>query len=386
MIRLFAALVMLATGAQAQVAVAPERSEISDGWRSLRIELGLAQIVPYRVFTLDDPRRLVLDLQGVEWNSLEAAALVDSDRVSAVRFGPMRPGWGRMVLDLAEPLGPQEVEMRQSDAGADLRVLMRPVSAEAFAASAGAPPDPGWEDLAESDPMRFAPAPEGVFTVVIDAGHGGIDPGAERGGVREADLMLVLAQEVAAQINGEGDLRAIKTREQDSFVSLSGRITLARAAGADLFISLHADALEVDEARGASVYTLATGGGDAATQRMVERHERGDLLAGVDLELAEDRVAAVLMDMARARTGPQGEEFADVLVAELRRAGVPLNSRPRRQGQLAVLAAADFPAVLLETGFLSNSRDRALLVSEAGRARLRDGIAMAITRWARDRQ
>lgn len=372
-------LMLLASGAAAQVTVDPARSAVKDGWWELRVELGLSEIVPYRVFTLDDPRRLVLDFANVDWAGVTPEALLSGDRAAAVRFGPFRPGWSRMVVDLAEPLVVTEAGMRATDAGADLTVVLERTSAEDYAAAAGPPPDPGWDRMAAVDPLVRAPVPDtGDFIVVIDPGHGGIDPGAQRGGVNEADLMLLFGQEVAAQLNALPGVQAVLTREADVFVPLFTRMTLARNAGADLFISLHADALEEDEAMGASVYTLATDGGGRAAAQMVERHERGDLLAGVDLSQQGDRVATVLMDLARAETGPQAQRFADLLVAAMSAEGVRLNSRPRREGQLAVLSAADFPSVLLEAGFLSSGADRAALASPEGRARFVRAIARAV--------
>lgn len=379
MIRLFCLLLLLASPSAAQVQIDPARSSVEDDWRNLNVTLGLSDIAPYRVFSLDDPRRLVVDFQGVAWHRVRAEELLKPGRAVALRFGPMRPGWSRMVVDLAVPLAVDEVEMARVDDGATLDITLRPVSDQEFADRAGAPPDPGWEAFGALDPVTIAPTPDGVLTVVIDPGHGGIDPGAERDDVREADVMLLLGQEVAQALNSVDGVRAVLTREDDIFVPLSARLTIAREAGADLFISLHADALEEDEARGASVYTLATGGGDRAARRMVERHERGDLLAGVDLEATGDRVVTVLMDLARAQTGPEGKRFADDLVRALRAADVPVNSRPRREGQLAVLVAADFPSVLIETGFLSNDRDRSLLSSRAGRARIVAAITAVVS-------
>jgi N-acetylmuramoyl-L-alanine amidase len=160
-------------------------------------------------------------------------------------------------------------------------------------------------------------------------------------------------------------------------------MTFARQVGADLFLSLHADALGDADVRGASVYTLSSDGGDAAAQRIVERHERGDLLAGVDLNDAEDRVATTLMDMARARTGPEGVRIADALAAAMQAQGVPMNSRPRREGQFVVLTAAGFPSVLIEAGFLSNAQDRAFLATPEGRARIIRAIRDTVVLLAR---
>ena len=159
-------------------------------------------------------------------------------------------------------------------------------------------------------------------------------------------------------------------------------MTIARAAGAGVMLSLHADALDDDVTRGASAYTLNAEGEDRAAQRMAERHERGDLLAGLDLTGQDDRVATVLMDMARAETAPASDRLADALVAGLRGAGAAVNSRPRREGRLAVLNAADFPSVLLEAGFLSSAADRAVLTSADGRASIVAGIVAALQDWA----
>ncbi len=383
MIRWVCALLVLATGAWAQASVDPARSAIKDGWWTLRVELGLSKIVPYRVFTLDDPRRLVLDFEGLDWAGVTPAALLDGDRALAVRVGPFRPGWSRMVIDLAEPLAVAEAGMRADPAGAELTVVLERTDAQGFADAAGAPPDPGWDAMAAVDPVDGGPAPNsGDFVVVIDPGHGGIDPGAQRDGINEADLMLMFAQEVAAQLQALDGVQVVLTREADVFVPLFTRMSIARAVGADLLISLHADALEEDEATGASVYTLSSDAGDRAAAQMVERHERGDLLAGVDLAEQGDRVATVLMDLARADTGPEGQRFADALVAAMAAEGVRLNSRPRREGRFAVLSAADFPSVLLEAGFLSSSTDRAALASAEGRARFARAIVVAVAALA----
>lgn len=383
MIRWLCTWLFLTSGAWAQASVDPSRSAIKDGWWSLRVELGLSQIVPYRVFTLDDPRRLVLDFEGLDWAGVTPEALLSGDRAFAVRVGPFRPGWSRMVIDLAEPLAVAEAGMRADPAGAALTVVLDRTDAQSFAEAAGPPPDPGWEAMAAVDPAGRLPAPDpDAFVVVLDPGHGGIDPGAGRDGINEADLMLVFAQEVAAHLRTLDNVQVVFTRETDVFVPLFTRMSIARAVGADLFISLHADALAEDEASGAAVYTLSRGSGDQAAAQMVERHERGDLLAGVDLARQGDRVATVLMDLARADTGPEGQRFADALVAAMTAEGVHLNSRPRREGRFAVLSAADFPSVLLEAGFLSSSTDRAALISAEGRARFARAIAAAVAAWA----
>lgn len=384
MIRWLLSFLFIANLATAQVTVDPERTSVSDGWWTLKVAMGLDRITPYRVFTLDDPRRLVLDLEGASFAGLDGAAVLSGDRATDVRFGPLRPGWSRMVVDLAEPLVIAEAGMARTDAGADLTIVLERASADEFAAAAGAPPDPGWDGVTGFDPDAAAAlAASEDFIVVIDPGHGGIDPGAFQGGIKEADLMLILAAELAVMLNAQDGVQAVLTREDDLFVPLSARMTFARQVGADLFLSLHADALDEEDVRGASVYTLSSDGGDAAAQRIVERHERGDLLAGIDLNDAEDRVATALMDLARARTGPEGVRIADALAAAMQAQGVPMNTRPRREGQFVVLTAADFPSVLIEAGFLSNAQDRAFLATPEGRARITRAIRDTVLLLAR---
>lgn len=384
MIRWAFLLCLWAGAALGQVTLDPARASIRDGWWRLELSFSLSDVTPYRVFTLDNPRRLVLDFEAVIFDGLEAEAILSGDRATGLRFGPLRPGWGRMVIDLAEPLVIDQAGMQRSESGAQLDIVLTRATPDEFAQASGAPPDPGWEAATGFDPAVAADiARSGDFVVVIDPGHGGLDPGANRGGIKEADLMLILAQELAVQVNAVDGLRAVLTREGDHFVPLSARLTLARQVGANVFISLHADALEEDIAEGASVYTLSPDGGEEAAQRIVERHERGDLLAGVDLQQASDRVATALMDLARTQTGPQARRLADALAVAMREAGVRMNTRPRRDGQFAVLTAAGFPSILVEAGFLSNPADRAFLASPEGRGRLAQAIVAAVTRLAR---
>ena len=376
MIRLFLIFILWAGIASAQVGYDPDRSDLRDTRSGLEVTLGLSDITPYRVFTLDAPRRLIIDLQDVALTQSQAVALGTTDTATELRAGPLRPGWSRLVGGLSGPLAVTEAGMTGTEEGATLRVMLRETTQEDFARDSGLPPDPGWEAVTGYDRATAeALARSEDMIVVIDPGHGGIDPGAVEGGIREADLTLIMAAEVAVMLDALPRVQTVLTRTGDTYVSLSDRLTLAREVGADLFISLHADALEDPAVEGATVYTLAPDSSDAATRRIVERHERGDLLAGMDLQGVEDRVATALMSLARAETGPAARRFADALVAAMIREGVRMNENPRRAANFAVLTAPDFPSVLVEMGFLSHPQDRAVLATSEGRAR----IARAIT-------
>ncbi|UWQ23025.1 N-acetylmuramoyl-L-alanine amidase [Jannaschia sp. W003] len=224
-------------------------------------------------------------------------------------------------------------------------------------------------------------APGGPLVVALDPGHGGVDPGAERGGAREARLMLRFARELAEVLRRSGH-HVVLTREADELVSLRGRASVARAAGADVMISLHADAVEGGGASGATVYTLAPEDGDAITAELAQRQARGDRLLGVELEDRGDEIASVLIDLARAETAPRAETLAGSLVQALRAAGLALHKRPRLGAEFTVLKTPDIPTVLLELGFMSDPRDLQNLLSRDWRARMATAVARGIDAWA----
>lgn len=367
------------------------QSQVRDRGDGLEVTLHLSQPIPFRLFTLDAPRRLVMDFRELDWQGASRAGLLNADTATDLRFGGFRPGWSRLVVDLAAPLAIESAGMKvdEADGTAVIRARLDPVSEAAFAAAAGAPPDPGWAIGVDDRPALAAPPDESGqdLVVVLDPGHGGIDPGAVQGGVTEADVVLRFSLELYEAMARAGGLRPVLTRRTDVFVPLEQRMTIARAAGADLFLSLHADALASDDTtRGAAVYTLSEEAQDEASARMAERHNRGDLLAGLDLSGQDDTVATVLMDIARLDTGPQSLRLADHLASGLAEAGVRLNSRPRREAPLAVLTAADFASVLIEIGFLSSPQDRAVITSPEGRAQLVSGILDGVQRWDSERR
>lgn len=366
--------------AEGPARVDPSQSRVEDNWRGIEVSLRLDRAVPWRVFTLDEPRRLVLDFRGLDWAGVTPEGLLQGENAVALRFGAVRDGWSRLVVDLARPLEVAEAGMTVEEGGANLHLLLEVTDEGSFAAAAGAPPEDGW--ALQSGPAPVAvPPDDGRFVVAIDPGHGGIDPGAEREGLREAHVMLALGRELAAALERAG-MHPVLTREEDVFVPLQERMTIARAAGADVLLSLHADALEADAASGASIYTLTQEAVDGASARMVERHEAGDLLAGLDLQGQDDELATALMDLARLDTTPRSERLAQTVAGALKEAGAAVNGRALRQANLAVLQAADFPSVLIEVGFLSDAGDRTRLATPQGRAPIVAGLVAALGDWA----
>ncbi|WP_163846510.1 N-acetylmuramoyl-L-alanine amidase [Pseudooceanicola aestuarii] len=358
-------------------------STIRDDRGGILVDLTLSQGVPYRIFTLDDPRRAVFDFREVDWSGVDRAALLNTRAVASLAMGGLRPGWSRLVLALEAPMVLNRSALRVDPDTGKARLTARFVRADAdrFAASAGAPPDIGWPSLPPADvPRRRNRPADAPLLVVLDPGHGGIDPGAEHGGVVEKDLMLTFAREVKDALVRAG-AEVVLTRDDDSFVSLERRVTIAHQLGADLFVSLHADALARGRAHGTTIHTLAASASDEASEKLAERHDRGDLLAGVDLSGKDDVVTGVLLDLARMETQPRADRLARALVLAIRRSGLPLNTRPRRSASYSVLKAADIPSVLIEVGFLSSERDRENLTDPAFRARVAGAVRDAVLAW-----
>jgi N-acetylmuramoyl-L-alanine amidase len=359
-------------------------SQIRDTWGGgLSVELALTQGVPYRVYTLDDPRRLILDFREIDWTNVSADVLLNANRASDVRFGAFRPGWSRMVVDLAQPLLPDEIEMKIDPATskARLKVALSEASAADFTARSGAPHDPRWDLPAAADVAKAQKRGDGPLVVVLDPGHGGIDPGAERDGLKEKHLILKFPKELKEVLVRSGRFEVVLTREDDSFVSLERRIAIAHEAGAHVFISLHADALAEGQAHGATVHLLRDSASDEASQQLAERHDRDDILSGVDLSGQDDVVAGILMDLARQETKPRSEQLAKNLVQGLRAARTPVNNKPIRYASFSVLKSADIPSVLLEVGFMSSGRDLKNLQDKAWRLNTSVAIRDALRAW-----
>jgi len=378
----------IGTGAVAQEAAGSglarfEEGRFVDRGGGAELSLSLSQGVPWRVFTLTDPNRLVVDFREVDWQGADAAEIDRSEAVADLRVGAFRPGWSRLVAALAKPLALDEAELRvdAQDGSAALRIALAPVNQAAFDANAGAPRDPRW-DLPAATARAPEPRGDGAIRVMIDPGHGGIDPGAEAGGINEADLMLTFARELRDVLLRAGGYEVVLSRDADVFVSLEARVALAHETDADVFLSLHADALDEGIARGAAIYTLADEASDAASAALAERHDRDDLLAGLDLSGTDDRVAGVLLSLARLDNNPRSAALADNLLGGIRNAVGRVHKRPRRQAGFSVLKAADIPSVLIELGFLSTEADLDNLQDPIWRAGMAAGIRDGLNAWA----
>lgn len=379
---LFGMTPVLAQDLSALARLDPAASFVSDQGETVRIDLALSQPVPWRVRLADNPPRLIMDFREVDWSGIAAMPRA-STRIGDLRAGTFRPGWSRLVIGLKAPLGILSAEM-ETGQGTRVQVRLGPATPSDFARQAGLPEPAEWSlpEPADLPPPVLRGA--GPLIVVLDPGHGGIDPGAERDGHTEAALMLTFARELKEVLLRDGAFRVVMTREEDVFVPLETRISIARAAGGDVFLSLHADALAEGEAVGATIYTLSEEASDAAARALAERHDRDDLLSGIDLTNQDDLVATVLMDMARTETQPRIARLADTLQQAISGAGLKMHRRPIQQASFSVLKSPDIPSVLIEIGFLSSASDLDRLLDPEWRGRMAAALRDGLRRWADD--
>ncbi|WP_254432419.1 N-acetylmuramoyl-L-alanine amidase [Magnetospirillum sp. SS-4] len=224
-------------------------------------------------------------------------------------------------------------------------------------------------------------ARDGVPVIVIDPGHGGVDPGAIGvSGIYEKHITLAMARELKTALEKGGRYRVHLTRDRDVFIRLRDRVAIARQVGADLFISLHADAVQSPQIRGLSVYTLSQNASDSEAQALAEKENKADLIAGVDLSHETPDVAGILIDLAQRETMNRSAGFATELVDEVGQEMDLLGNTHRFAG-FAVLKAPDVPAVLVEMGYLSNEFEERQLRQPQYRARLAKAVTRAIERY-----
>lgn len=371
----------------------PARSQITAEGRDrgkprpLDVTIGLSHQVPYRVFFLADPPRLVVDFRELDFATNSPEALTGADLVPALRWGRFREGWSRMVAELPGPYALTTAIQDRADSGATIQLRLDPVRERDFTVrndTMGAL----WDLPENAVPLaapRGVPGLDRPVRVAIDPGHGGIDPGAQVGPISEAAVILNFSLELAKTLRGAG-IEVVMTRDSDIFVPLERRMTIARAGGADLLISLHADALPEGQATGLTIYTWDPAANDRAARELAARHDRDDLLAGVDLEGTEDEIVQTLIDLARTDTQPRAANLAGMLASEFSRGGFDMHRRPVRGAGFSVLKAPDIPSVLIELGFLTDDRDRANLLDPAWQGRMAGAITRAILAWTSDEQ
>ncbi len=329
----------------------------------------------FHVFTLASPLRLVLDLQAVDWRvpTAQLERVADRSRlVRGVRRGNFRSGAMRIVFDLDRPISVTNAALQPR--GRNTALVLEWQAAPDFRSQdfGGLPKVP----VPPPRPSRRQALPPPV--IVLDPGHGGVDPGAiGRQRTLEKTLTLTVARQLRKSLQVTGRYKVFLTRNDDRFLPLRERTRIARRHGANLFLSLHADSALRGDARGLSVYTLSDKSSDEEAAALAVRENKADVIGGLDLSDEGADVVSILIDLAQRETRNQSMRLANQLVQAMV-LRVPVLDRPHRQAGFAVLKAPDIPAVLIELGFLSHPEEERLLLSADHRAAIIDGIVAAV--------
>lgn len=353
---------------------------IGDGQRTrLVVDLDVEPI--FGVLRLVDPHRLIIDLADVAFSE-SISAVSGRGLVADYRFGLIAQGRGRIVLDLTGPVAIEKTFVLPEAGIQPARVVIDIVEESDDAFRAASAQDMKSLNLSPRTPIANRSNKTSLRPiVVIDPGHGGIDSGATGpAGLKEKHATLAFAKDLKGILDRRGVVTVVLTRDDDVFLSLSQRVSVARDQNAKLFISLHADKVPQSYVRGATVYTLSDDASDSLAAALAVRENRSDILAGIALNDQTDEVAGILIDLARRETKNLSVRFARSLVDEMGTA-FKLNKSPWRKAAFKVLKAPDIPSVLLELGYLSNALDEKLLSSTEWRKRGAYSVALAIERY-----
>lgn len=390
--------VLQATSSQAVAegrAVAKDARLAGDRERT-RFIADLSMKVDVKVYALGNPYRVIVDATDVSFQMPDGIGNEQRGLVKAFRFGLFAPGKSRIVLDIGGPflVDRSFVLGARDEQPARLVIDLVPTDEKTFLAKQQEQDRQSLEDRQTSEdgqgalPLAAAKPSGEKPVVVLDPGHGGVDPGAKSSsGVLEKDVVLAFAKRLRQKLESSGRYRVYMTREDDTFLPLKERVRVAREKGAGLFISVHADYFpaEIDDARGATVFTLSEEASDEEARALAAKENFSDAIAGVELpEDSDEVVTNILIDLAQRETNNRSVAMARSIVGELAAKG-RLHTRQLRSAGFRVLKAPDVPSVLLELGFLSNEEDEKQLISEAWRDRMAGAIGDAVDNYFKKR-
>jgi N-acetylmuramoyl-L-alanine amidase len=363
-------------GAAKDPAVTGVRLGVNDG--KTRVVLDLTKAVPYSAFLLENPYRLVIDLPELDWGVNGDTGATARGVVEGMRYGLFRAGNSRVVVDLK---GPIRIVAHSALAKPDrLMFDLLPVPKSKYKKGQTVALNNWKPPTGKAIPMpRAKKEGDTRRVVIIDPGHGGVDPGAVRGKTYEKRVVMAVAQEVRRQLEASKRYRVIMTRNRDIFLELRDRVKVAQDSEGDIFISLHADTHPKRTTRGASVYTLSERASDKEAARLAKKENKGDIIGGLDLTPYSKETGDILRDLTVRRTMEESSVFANMLIAHFGKKKIKMQPyKTHRFAGFAVLKAPDVPSVLVEMGYLSNKTDKKILLSGGFRKKVGRAILASL--------
>ncbi|MCP5404688.1 MAG: N-acetylmuramoyl-L-alanine amidase [Pseudomonadaceae bacterium] len=360
-----------------------------------RIVLDLEGNVNHRWFTLPTPPRVVVDFPAIEFRKpVNEVALPEGSIVTALRAGAFRAGTTRMVLDLKQAARVSVFGI-PGNTQRGPRVVIDVVPPKPGQAPTNVPPPaevvtttpftPGkpTQSAAPVVPRQVVQADAGPITIVLDAGHGGVDPGACGKRIRlcEKGLTLYMAKKVQQHLKQKG-YKVLLSRDRDVYVGLADRVRFAQRNNANLFVSLHADSHPNAKVEGATVYMVSEKASDREAQRLANSENEGDMLAGVDISHESREVQNILVSLAQRDTMNHSSYLAQSMILEMDKVADLRKKTPLFAG-FKVLKAPDIPSILVEMGYLSNAREERNLSNSAYRDKLARALAAGVERYIR---
>ena len=366
-----------------------------------RVTIECSSSLKYSHFTIKNPDRLVVDLEGIEFSSvlesLSNKIAPDDPNIKLLRAGRFKPGVVRLVMELKNEVKPQVFELPPvGEYGHRLVLDVYPLEA----------PDPLLQLLAKNEaqagntpsldekapeqnteikpekPRQGKPIVDRLVTITLDPGHGGEDPGAVgRGGSYEKNVTLAVAKRLKAKIDAEPNMRAVLTRDTDFFVPLQVRVQKARRIKSDLFVSIHADAFTQTDANGSSVFALSESGASSSAARyLAQKENAADLVGGVNIAVKDPMLAKTLLDLSQTATISDSLKLGKAVLGEI--GGINrLHKGSVEQAGFAVLKAPDIPSILIETAFISNPEEERRLNDEAYQDKMAEAILSGMKKY-----
>ncbi|MCH9845094.1 MAG: N-acetylmuramoyl-L-alanine amidase [Alphaproteobacteria bacterium] len=346
-----------------------------------RFVIELDKEVPFHIFTLNTPERLVIDIPNATLQ-LRSAPVLAGTVIDRYRTGLYKEGIVRIVLDLNAA-----VQLVRSDSLPEknrFRIVidMAPIASEQSPAFSFA--SSGWkayaDNIASNKDAKQSAKKDKKRVIVIDPGHGGADPGGVVDHIREKHIVLSFSKLLQKRLNAQGKYRAVLTRNKDTYIPLRDRFKVADSEKADLFISIHADKIHVKTIRGFTVYTLSEKASDEESAALAHQENRSDILLGSDLNQYDEVVSDILIDRAQEWAADQSWRVSKKLVSHLR-TRIPLSRKAQRFANFAVLKSPNVPSILIELGYLTNESDLKNLQSRNFKDKVVDGMVEGLNAY-----